>query len=64
MIEIVENSSKLELTTTIDNIDGAYTIKISSLNTTKQSHRNFIKSLLENYNNEHANTIIVNIHKK
>jgi len=64
VIEIVENSSKLELTTTIDNIDGAYTIKISSLNTTKQSHRNFIKSLLENYNNEHANTIIVNIHKK
>jgi hypothetical protein len=64
VIEIVENSSKLELTTTIDNIEGAYTIKISSLNTTKQSHRNFIKSLLENYNNEHANTIIVNIHKK
>ena len=64
VIEIVENSSKLELTTTIDNNEGAYTIKISSLNTTKQSHRNFIKSLLENYNNEHANTIIVNIHKK
>jgi hypothetical protein len=64
VIEIVENSSKLELTTTIDNIEGAYTIKISPLNTTKQSHRNFIKSLLENYNNEYANTIIVNIHKK
>ena len=64
VIEIVENSSKLELTTTIDNIEGAYTIKISLLNTTKQSHRNFIKSLLENYNNEHANNIIVNIHKK
>lgn len=64
MIEIVEKSSKLELTTTIDNIDDAYTIKISSLNTTNQSHQNFIKSLLQNYSNEHVNTIIVNIHKK
>lgn len=64
MIEIVEKSSNLELTTTIDNIGDAYTIKISSLNTANQSHQNFIKSLLENYSNEHVNTLIVNVHKK
>ena len=64
MMEIIEKSSQLELTTTIDNVDGAYTIKISSLNTNNQSHQNFIKSLLINYSNEKANTIIINVHKK
>ena len=64
MIEIIEKSSQLELTTTINNVEDAYTIKISSLNTNNLNHQNFIKSLLISYSNEQANTIIVNIHKK
>ena len=64
MIEIIEKSSQLELTTTINNVEDAYTIKISSLNTNNLNHQKFIKSLLISYSNEQANTIIVNIHKK